>query len=642
MRLHSKWLCALPCAALWIASAQAAIPASERQALLNFYTSTGGSGWVHNGGWSNGNGGNGAAGSECGSSTTPAWFGVDCDAGGNHVVSINLAQNGLVGTLPDLSALTYLQTFIVSDNNYCSSSIDTNCGLGGAIPPLGGLAALRGFSIEGDQFTGAIPSLSGLNQLQGFDVGGNRLSGSIPSLAGLTSLQSFNAAKNGLSGNLPSLSGLTNLVVFDVDNNALSGSIPALTGLSSLQAFYVFSNQLSGAIPSLGGLGALQFFNASNNRLSGSIPALTGLANLATFNVHANQLSGTMPSLNGLAALTGIDVGGNQLSGNVAVVPNPNNLQAGASVLCGNAFSATPDANWDAATGVTPWYSACGLSATTINLDQHGLSGTWWNSQMSGQGFLINLYADNVGAGHGTLAAGWYTFDSAGSGAQRWYALQGDVYSNSSSASLGIFTATDGNLQAGPSPNRSQVGTATLSFSDCSTATLVYAFNDGRAGSIPLTRLTANTTCGASGDNGNAPANYLLSGAWYDQNQSGQGFYFDVSPGITTLFGAWYTFFPTGYSAPSPRQQWFSFQSNSFAPNATSMSNMPLLQANGGSFAVGGGVNRATVGSVSLTFQSCIAATLTYTISPNSLNSQSASGTIQLVRLGPQPAGCTL
>lgn len=72
------------------------------------------------------------------------------------------------------------------------------------------------------------------------------------------------------------------------------------------------------------------------------------------------------------------------------------------------------------------------------------------------------------------------------------------------------------------------------------------------------------------------------------------------------------------------------------------MSNMPLLQANGGSFAVGGGVNRATVGSVSLTFQSCIAATLTYTISPNSLNSQSASGTIQLVRLGPQPAGCTL
>jgi hypothetical protein len=641
---RSTWLRILPLAALWFGTAaQAAIPASERQVLLNIYNSAGGSGWIQNGGWNDGNGGNGAAGTECQVGNNPAWYGVVCDSSGSHVLVINLQQNGLVGTLPDLSGLPYLQTFIVSDNNYCTSSSETGCGLGGAIPALSALTNLQGFSIEGDQFSGSIPSLNGLTQLQGIDVSANNLTGSIPSLAGLSSLQGFNASKNGLTGGLPSLSGLTSLTTFDVDSNALTGSIPSLGGLTNLQTFYVFSNQLSGSMPSLSGLNSLQFFDASSNQLNGTIPALTGLASLAAFSVHANQLSGQMPALNGLTALTGIDVGGNQLTGNVPVVPSPDNLQAGASVLCGNAFTATPDANWDAATGVSPWYSACGLSASTINLDQHGLTGTWWNPQTSGQGFVINLYPDNIAAGHGTLAAGWYTFDvPGGSGAQRWYALQGDVYSNSGSASVGIYTATDGNLAAGPSPNRSQVGTATLSFSDCSTGTLVYAFNDGRAGSIPLTRLTSNTTCGSSGDNGNAPANYLLAGAWYDPNNSGQGFYIDISPGITTLFGSWYTFFPSNFSSPSPRQQWLVFQSGSFAPTATSASNIPLMQSDGGSFGVGGGVNRATVGSVSLSFQSCSAATLTYTISPNTLNAQSASGTINLVRLGPAPAGCSL
>ena len=644
MKVRSRWLCVLPWAALWAGTAaQAAIPASERQALLNFYNSTGGPGWIHNGGWSDGNGGNGAVGTECGSSGVPSWYGVGCDSGGNHVVSIYLPQNGLVGTLPDLSALTYLQTFDVADNNNCYSSGDTNCGLGGAIPSLSALSSLQGFSIEGDQFSGPIPSLNGLIQLQGFDVAGNELTGSIPSLNSVANLQGFNASNNQLTGGLPALSGLTNLAVFDVHGNQLSGAIPPLSRLTNLQAFYVFDNQLSGSIPALNGLAALQFFNAGGNQLSGSIPALAGLTHLATFAVHGNQLSGAMPALYGLTALTGIDVGGNQLTGNVPVVPNPDNLQAGASVLCGNAFTATPDANWDAATGTTPWYSACGLSATTINLDQHGLTGTWWNPQTSGQGFVLNLYPDNVAAGHGTVAAGWYTFDVAGgSGGQRWYVLQGDVYSNSASASVGIFTAIDGNLNAGPSPTRSQVGTATLSFSDCSTGTLVYAFNDGRTGSIPLSRLTANTTCGNSGDNGSAAANYLLAGAWYDPNTSGQGLYIDISPGITTLFGSWYTFYPSNFTASSPRQEWFVFQSSTFAANATSASNVPLAQASGGSFGIGGGVNRATVGSVNLSFQSCTAATLTYTISPNTLNTQSASGTINLVRLGPAPAGCSL
>ena len=56
------------CLALGLSlSLQAAIPTSERQALIALFNSTNGPGWVDNSGW------NGSAGSEC------SWVGVQCD-----------------------------------------------------------------------------------------------------------------------------------------------------------------------------------------------------------------------------------------------------------------------------------------------------------------------------------------------------------------------------------------------------------------------------------------------------------------------------------------------------------------------------------------------------------------------------------
>ena len=52
------------------------------------------------------------------------------------------------------------------------------------------------------------------------------------------------------------------------------------------------------------------------------------------------------------------------------------------------------------------------------------------------------------------------------------------------------------------------VGSVTLTFADCATATMTYAFSDGsgRSGTIPLVRLTPNVTCSAAGTSaGNAP-----------------------------------------------------------------------------------------------------------------------------------------
>lgn len=60
------------------------------------------------------------------------------------------------------------------------------------------------------------------------------------------------------------------------------------------------------------------------------------MANLETFYVHDNQLSGDVPA-----------------------VPNPNSLGPGWSSLCPNALTRTDNADWDTATGLTPWHTYC-------------------------------------------------------------------------------------------------------------------------------------------------------------------------------------------------------------------------------------------------------------------------------------------
>ena len=80
MRNATRGLGLLGCAG-WLLSASlagAAIPASERTALIDLYTSTGGPSWTTNTGWL------GAAGTEC------SWYGVTCDAGETTVTELSL------------------------------------------------------------------------------------------------------------------------------------------------------------------------------------------------------------------------------------------------------------------------------------------------------------------------------------------------------------------------------------------------------------------------------------------------------------------------------------------------------------------------------------------------------------------------
>jgi hypothetical protein len=302
----------------WPLVSQAVVPASERNVLLAFYTTTNGAAWTTNTNW------NGAAGTEC------TWFGVTCDPGQNNVIGISLVSNNLTGSLPaTLNLLALLEDFTVEDNL-----------LTGAMPAFTGMTALRFFNVGTNQLSGSIPALVGLSSLETFLAYSNALTGLVPALTGLSALQQFVVNNNQLSG-LPALTGLTSLQTFEANTNVLTGSIPALTGLTTLATFDVGSNQLTGSIPALTGLTALQFFFVDNNQLTGLIPTLTGLTNLEAFRVGLNQLTGSVPAA-------------------------PSLLEPGQSGLCPNQLTVTVDAAWDAATGLTPWSTNCASAPQSL------------------------------------------------------------------------------------------------------------------------------------------------------------------------------------------------------------------------------------------------------------------------------------
>jgi Leucine-rich repeat (LRR) protein len=335
--------------------ANAAIPASEREVLLDIYTSTQGQNWANATNW------NGPAGTEC------TWFGITCDAAGEHVVAIALPDNKLYAPLPALDGLTELAVLDIHSDDciyqeppgWCHPDPNANrldgplpslaglahfqrlyahsAGLTGAFPSLAGMTTLVTFDVGGNALDGALSSFDGLDALEDFLVGGTHLTGpippltlpnlrnfdvsqttltgSIPPLAQLSRLETFKAQATVLTGSLPSLAGLANLTTVDISLSTLDGTIGSLDGLTNLVTFEAYYCNLTGPIPSLSGLTHLADFDVHHNRLSGPIPALAGLAALSNFIVWGNQLSGSIPSLDGLAQLVYFDASANQLTG---------------------------------------------------------------------------------------------------------------------------------------------------------------------------------------------------------------------------------------------------------------------------------------------------------------------------------------
>jgi subtilase family serine protease len=382
---------------------------------------------------------------------------------------------------------------------------------------------------------------------------------------------------------------------------------------------------------------------------SASAPGIAGIA--AILNQATNTANGNLnPRLYALAATPSaaafhdVTVASSDVAGCTVATPSLcNNTTPGPSGLTGGlqGYLATP--GYDLATGLgsvnaTNLVNQWSANASGVDLDQVGLTGSWYNPATSGQGVVMQLAPDFYGAGRGFLFGGWFTYATSAGGGARWYSIQGEVDSANDSATLPLYISQGGNFAAPPNVGVTQVGEVTLRFSDCNHGTMTYSFASGSPPEhdIPLTRLGDNVSCQPGGA-ATPPPSSLLSGAWYDPSTSGQGFVLDVNPVQQSLFGAWYTYATNGAAiGGAASQRWYSLQAA--YPAGAHAVGVTIYASSGGVFNDPAHVTTTPVGSGTLTFQSCSAATLAYTFTAGDNNGR--SGTIPLQRATPTPTGC--
>jgi hypothetical protein len=282
-----------------------------------------------------------------------------------------------------------------------------------------------------------------------------------------------------------------------------------------------------------------------------------------------------------------------------------------------------------------------------FSVNQAGLTGTWYDPTTSGQGFMIEIIQQPPTRATMIVFGGWFTYDMAGTGEQRWYAFQGPGQTSDTSVELNLYQVSDGYFGVLPPPSVATVGTATLQFSDCDHGEFDYSF-DGTGsphGAIPLTRLTNFYYVGTCGTNNSffpsVPPTSLewLSGSWYDPAVSGQGFTFGIDQ---TVFGGWYTFTPPTHRGDSPNQVWYSLQSSDEmtldAEGNYVSDDIMIYETSGGGFVSPAAIQTTSVGTATLKATSCSAMTLTYNLTAGT--NAGSSATLNLRRPGPVPGNC--
>eukprot|EP00261_Vitis_vinifera_P028528 XP_010662782.1 PREDICTED: receptor-like protein 12 [Vitis vinifera] len=204
---------------------------------------------------------------------------------------LNISNNHISGTLPNLQARSYL-----------GMDMSSNC-LEGSIPQS--VFNARWLDLSKNLFSGSISLSCGTpNQpswgLSHLDLSNNRLSGELPNC--------WEQWKD--------------LIVLDLANNNFSGKIKNSIGLlHQMQTLHLCNNSFTGALPSsLKNCRALRLIDLGKNKLSGKITAWMGgsLSDLIVLNLRSNEFNGSIPSsLCQLKQIQMLDLSSNNLSGKI-------------------------------------------------------------------------------------------------------------------------------------------------------------------------------------------------------------------------------------------------------------------------------------------------------------------------------------
>ena len=148
---------------------------------------------------------------------------------------------------------------------------------------------------------------------------------------------------------------------------------------------------------------------------------------------------------------------------------------------------------------------------------------------------------------------------------------------------------------------------------------MAYKINDeGLEGSFPLARAIpgSGATC-QSLEQSTTQAidiNAGMDGAWFDPETSGQGFLIDAYPneeGGNFIFVAWFTYGDDTASG----QRWFTAQGTFEGPTAA----LDVYETTGGSFDDPEVPETVAVGTMSIDFEDCSNAELSYSITDEAL-----------------------
>jgi len=292
--------------------------------------------------------------------TDAVWTGIGCTGG--FVSAINVASQGIAGTLPSsLGLLSTLRLIYLDENVFA-----------GTIPPeIGSLDALVTLRLGDNRLSGTLPSSLGLlSSMMICYLFENSFTGSIPTtLCNLTKLHylalTYEGGNPGLCGDYPGCTSISQVQVLDDEpysvlktcagdtpsfqDSALCGFIAA-TNIASFTNYEEWSCLPGGTTASNPcnsgsvwvGIGCTDNYVSSITApkgvgMSGTLPAVLGsLTTLFSLDLSASRLTGPFPrSLAEIPVLGYVDVSSSGLTGHLPYMPGLSTLRLIDTALSG-------------------------------------------------------------------------------------------------------------------------------------------------------------------------------------------------------------------------------------------------------------------------------------------------------------------